>query len=249
MADEELDESKDESDENLDEELDDTSDTESGDDSTESETSEDEKDQSKDTESDESSSQDEESTDDKDSEDDESDDESESDKSKRTPEQIAKYERKRRKKAERELRDLRRTNTQDTSKDGPTLPPGGLAERVWKTIVKVDIEEIAQSDPTVMKRAGMIKNIIFKEMPWLQKDPNGVKTANEIALGRTVKPTPGTEQSQTVQRKTSPPDPRRPQTKSKFKVLSTDEVNRLSETQLRAYEDALAKHLAESNKS
>lgn len=241
MADEELDET---SDENLDDELEDEiSDDESGDDHTESETSEDNDDQSEDEESDDSS-----VTDENESDGDDDDDESseEPDKSKRTPEQIAKYERQRRKKAEARIRQLERDGrgTETVKTDGPKLPPGGLSERFYNTVVKVDIAEIAQTDPTVLKRAGLIKKIIFEEMKWLQQDPNGVKTANEIALGRTVKQTPGTESDTTVNRKTTPPEPRKPQSKTKFRVLSNDEIMRLSETQLRAYEDALAKHLA-----
>jgi hypothetical protein len=243
MADDLLDESKDESDENLDDELDDESNDESGDDHTESETSEDDDDQSEDDESDDSSSKDE-TADDENDEDKSDKDESEDDhqpQSKRTPEQIAKYERKRRKKAERELRNMRNGR----GGASPSLPPGGLADRVWQSVVKVDIQELAQTDPTVIKRTPLIKKIIFDEMPELQKNPNGVKIANDIAKGRMIKITPETEPDESHQRTTPPSQPRQPQSKTKFRILTEQEVSKLSEQGLRAYEDALAKHYAD----
>lgn len=243
MADEEMD---DESDENLDDELDETSD-ESGDDTDRSKTSEEETDQSDD-ESDSTS------TDESDDESDDDESKDESGKSeKRTPEQIAKYERKRRKKAERELRELKRPDRSDTdvNTSDTKLPPKGIAERFWKSIVKVDIAEIAVDDPTVHQRAGLIKKIIFDEMPELQKRENGVAVANDIAKGRMMKSTSENgEQSSIVKRKTSPTQPRKPAASDDaFKPKSQSEVNKMSSEQLQEYEDKLGDYYVEHPES
>lgn len=233
MADDELDET---SDENLDDELEE-SDDESGDETATSETSEDESEQSDDDESDDST-----STDESDDESDDDESTETSGKTKRTPEQIAKYERKRRKKAERELRDLKRGDRGDAGNSDTKLPPGGVADRFWKSIVKVDIAEIAVDDPTVHQRAGIIKKIIFDEMPELQKKENGVSIANDIAKGRMLKATSEQTEGQEkiVKRKTSPTQPRRPADRgNEFKPKSQAEVNKMSSEQLQEYEDQL----------
>jgi hypothetical protein len=248
MADEAMDTLDDEElpDEKLDAAVDDESNDESADDQpAKPKTSEGEDDQSNGDESDDDDDQDNDK-----SEDDESDDESGQEKQPRTPEQIAKYERKRRKKAERELRELKGGGTPTKpSKDGPVLPPGSMAERFWNTVVTVDIQQIAASDPTVNKRAGMIKKIIFKEMPWLQNDPNGVRTANEIAIGRTVQVTPGTESDEPpVQRKTTPAKPRTGKTGDTFKRWTDAEYANHTEQEQIAYEDQLRAHLSGGGK-
>lgn len=258
MTDEQRDEShEDESDENLDEELeDDESGSESGDESAESETSEDEDDQSEDDESDDSTSQEdnESETDDEESEDDESEEESESDQPNKGKKDIAKYERNRRKSAERENRHLKAqlreaglTPQSDVKKSDP--PKVGLADRFWSTVAKVDIMEIAQTDPTVHQRSKMIQRILQVEMPELMKNPNGVYIANDIAKGRTIKETPGTEDKKSVQRKTSPAKPRgNHEPSTGFVQLSQEQYDKLSPDGQIAYERNLQKHLASKGK-
>lgn len=252
MTDEHRDESQDESDENLDSELEDELHDESGDDSTESETSEDETNQSEDDESDDSSSQEEtESETSEDETDDESDD-SEDDQPDRTPQQIAKYERNRRKSTERENRKLQKQIrdaglTPVTEVSRREAPRPGLADRFWSTVAKVDIMEIAQDDPTVHQRAKAIRHVLEVEMPALMKDPNGVHIANDIVKGRMVKVTPGTE-SRPIKRKTTPVQTRTPETSKGFKRLSDAEIAKLSPEGLTAYETRLHAHLAAGGK-